>query len=105
MVQGGTQALSRSLFASLVPAHKSGEFFGFYGVFEKFAGLFGPLLFDLVIGFTGSSRNAILSVVGFFAVGAALLALVDVDAGRRAAAEAEAAAHEAPPVREAAAGG
>src|SRR5215471_11224499 len=44
-VQGGTQALSRSLFASLVPAHKSGEFFGFYSVFEKFASIFGPLLF------------------------------------------------------------
>jgi UMF1 family MFS transporter len=97
MVQGGTQALSRSLFASLVPAHKSGEFFGFYSVFEKFAGLLGPLLFDLVIGFTGSSRNAILSVIGFFVVGAALLSRVDVDAGRRAAAEAEAAAHPAPP--------
>jgi UMF1 family MFS transporter len=97
MVQGGTQALSRSLFASLVPPHRSGEFFGFYGVFEKFAGLFGPLLFDLVIGFTGSSRNAILSVIGFFLVGAALLSRVDVDAGRRAAAEAEAAAHAATP--------
>jgi MFS transporter, UMF1 family len=105
MVQGGTQALSRSLFASLVPAHKSGEFFGFYGVFEKFAGLFGPLLFDVVIGVTGSSRNAILSVIGFFAVGAGILSRVDVDAGRRAAAEAEAAAHEAPPAREAALGG
>ena len=38
MVQGGTQALSRSLFASMVPPHKSGEFFGFFSVFEKFAG-------------------------------------------------------------------
>jgi UMF1 family MFS transporter len=97
MVQGGTQALSRSLFASLVPPHRSGEFFGFYSVFEKFAGLFGPLLFDLVIGFTGSSRNAILSVIAFFIVGAALLSRVDVEAGRRAAAEAEAAAHAAGP--------
>ena len=97
MVQGGTQALSRSLFASLVPPHRSGEFFGFYSVFEKFAGLFGPLLFDLVIGMTGSSRNAILSVIAFFVVGAALLSRVDVEAGRRAAAEAEAAAHAAGP--------
>ena len=35
-VQGGTQALSRSLFASLIPRDQSGEFFGFFGVAEKF---------------------------------------------------------------------
>ena len=90
MVQGGTQALSRSLFASMIPPHKSGEFFGFYSVFEKFAGIFGPLIFAGTIAATGSSRNAILSVIGFFAVGAAILALVDVGEGQRAAIEAEA---------------
>jgi len=90
MVQGGTQALSRSLFASMVPPHKSGEFFGFFSVFEKFAGIFGPLIFAGTIAATGSSRNAILSVIGFFAVGAAILALVDVDQGRREAQAAEA---------------
>jgi len=90
MVQGGTQALSRSLFATLIPAHKSGEFFGFYSVFEKFSSIFGPLLFSLTIAATGSSRNAILSVIAFFAIGAVLLAFVDVEGGRRAAREAEA---------------
>ena len=45
MVQGGSQALSRSLFASLIPRDRSGEFFGFFAVVEKFAGIFGPLLF------------------------------------------------------------
>ena len=90
VVQGGTQALSRSLFASMIPPHKSGEFFGFFSVFEKFAGIFGPLIFAGTIAATGSSRNAILSVIGFFAVGAALLALVDVGEGQRAAREAEA---------------
>ena len=58
VVQGGTQALSRSLFASLIPRHKSAEFFGFYGVFDKFAGILGPLLFGLTVGATGSSRRA-----------------------------------------------
>jgi UMF1 family MFS transporter len=82
-VQGGTQALSRSLFASLIPAQKSGEFFGFFSVFEKFAGILGPLIYAGTIAATGSSRNAILSVIGFFAVGAAILALVDVDEGQR----------------------
>jgi len=90
MVQGGTQALSRSLFATLIPAHKSGEFFGFYSVFEKFSSIFGPLLFSLTIAATGSSRNAILSVIAFFAIGAVVLAFVDVDKGRQAARDAEA---------------
>ena len=86
MVQGGTQALSRSLFASMIPPHKSGEFFGFFSVFEKFAGIFGPLIFAGTIAATGSSRNAILSVIAFFAVGGAILALVNVEEGRREAA-------------------
>jgi UMF1 family MFS transporter len=90
VVQGGTQALSRSLFASMIPQHKSGEFFGFFSIFEKFAGIFGPLIFAGTIAVTGSSRNAILSVIGFFAVGAALLALVKVEEGQRAAREVEA---------------
>jgi UMF1 family MFS transporter len=90
MVQGGTQALSRSLFASLIPAHKSGEFFGFYSVFEKFASIFGPLLFALAIAVTGESRLAILSVIFFFISGAAILTFVNVDEGRAAARRAEA---------------
>jgi UMF1 family MFS transporter len=89
MVQGGTQALSRSLFASLVPRHLSGEFFGFFAVSEKFAGIFGPLLFALAIEAFGSSRAAILSVIAFFAAGGFLLARVDVAAGQREARDAE----------------
>src|SRR4051794_22498485 len=92
MVQGGTQALSRSLFASMIPHHKSGEFFGFFSVFEKFAGIFGPLIFAGTIAATGSSRNAILSVILFFAVGALLLWPLDVAEGQRAARAADQAA-------------
>ncbi|MEP6778548.1 MAG: MFS transporter, partial [Gemmatimonadaceae bacterium] len=84
-VQGGTQALSRSLFARLVPKHKSGEFFGFYSVFEKFGGILGPLLFAIALGQSGSSRIAILSIVAFFIVGGAILAMVNVKAGEEAA--------------------
>ena len=90
MVQGGTQALSRSLFASMVPKHKSGEFFGFFSVFEKFAGILGPLFFYVAIELTGSSRAAILSIIAFFAVGAVLLAKVDPAEGARAARAADA---------------
>jgi UMF1 family MFS transporter len=89
-VQGGTQALSRSLFASLIPPHKSGEFFGFYSVFEKFASIFGPLLFWITIATTGSSRNAILSVIFFFALGAIVLSRVRVKEGQAAARAADA---------------
>jgi MFS transporter, UMF1 family len=89
MVQGGTQALSRSLFATLIPRHKAGEFFGFFAVFEKFAGIFGPAIFALMIAWTGSSQNAILSIIVFFVVGGAVLFFVDVDEGRIAARAAE----------------
>ena len=85
IVQGGVQALSRSLFASMIPRARSSEMFALFGVFEKFAGIFGPGVFALIKALTGSSRNGILSVVGFFVLGALLLALVNVDEGRRAA--------------------
>jgi UMF1 family MFS transporter len=86
-VQGGSQALSRSLFATMIPRHKSSEFFGFFAVFEKFAGIFGPAVFAVTVALTGSSRNAILSLIAFFVAGAALLSKVDVEEGQRAARE------------------
>lgn len=89
MVQGGSQALSRSVFAAMVPRQHSSEFFGFFAVFEKFAGIVGPLVFAWMIESTGSSRQAILSVIAFFIVGAILLARVDVEEGTRVAREAE----------------
>ena len=85
MVQGGTQALSRSLFASMIPKEKSSEFFAFFGVFERYAGVLGPAVFAWVVTASGTSRNAILSIVAFFVVGALLLLFVDVERGRRAA--------------------
>ena len=93
-VQGGSQALSRSLFTTMVPKHKASEFFAFFSVFEKFAGILGPLVFAVMIRATGSSRGAILSLILFFLVGGALLAMVDVEKGQRAAREAEARARE-----------
>jgi UMF1 family MFS transporter len=84
----------------MVPPHKSGEFFGFFSVFEKFAGIFGPLLFAAAIAVSGSSRNAILSVIVFFVAGGLLLARVDVEEGRRAAREAEAGARGVRPAEE-----
>jgi len=85
LVQGGSQALSRSVFASLIPKDRTAEFFGFFAVFEKFAGIFGPLLFSAAVALTRSNRAAILSVILFFVAGGALLVTVDIDEGRRAA--------------------
>jgi UMF1 family MFS transporter len=91
VVQGGTQALSRSLFASMIPRQRSAEFFGFFAVVEKFAGIFGPAIFAQVILVTGSSRSAILSIIGFFIVGGSILHFVDIEEGQQAARAAEAA--------------
>jgi UMF1 family MFS transporter len=85
MVQGGTQALSRSLFASMVPRHKSSEFFAFFSVFERYAGVLGPAIFAFVVERSGSGRSAILAVAAFFVLGAAVLAFVNVERGRAAA--------------------
>jgi len=94
-VQGGAQALGRSLFATLIPQHKAGEMFGFFGVFDRFGGAIGTFVFGVMLAATGSSRPAILTLIVFFALGAFLLSRVDVERGRRLAREAEAAAHEA----------
>ena len=90
IVQGGSQALSRSLFARMIPKHKSSEYFGFFAVFEKFAGIAGPAVFAASIALFGSSRAAVLSVIVFFVVGALVLTRVDVTAGEAEAAAAEA---------------
>jgi UMF1 family MFS transporter len=80
-VLGGVQALSRSLYASMIPEEASAEFFGFYSVFSKLSGI-GPLVFGAVSAATGSGRAAILSVAAFFIVGLILLSRVDVDEAR-----------------------
>lgn len=90
LVQGGSQALSRSLFAQMVPRHKSAEFFGLFSVFEKMTAILGPILMAATIHATGSSRGAVLSLLAFFVSGGWVLGRVDVAAGRRAAREAEA---------------
>jgi len=90
LVQGGSQALSRSLFATMVPPSKSSEFFGFYSVSGKFGNVIGPLVFAVVAERTGGGRHAILALVGFFVIGFVLLRFVDVDRGRESAFQAEA---------------
>jgi UMF1 family MFS transporter len=85
IVQGGSQALSRSLYASMSPAAKSGEFFGLYGVMEKFSAIIGPLLFAAAATVFDSSRPAVLSLIALFLIGIFLLTRVNIAEGRRVA--------------------
>ncbi len=80
-VQGGAQALSRSLYGVMTPKAKSAEFFGFYNVSSKFAGIVGPALFAFIGSMAGSSRLSILALVLFFIAGGLLLTRVDVAKG------------------------
>ena len=84
-VQGGAQSLSRGLFASMIPRTRSSEFFAFFSVFEKMAGILGPIVFGIASQITGTGRIGILAVIVFFLGGMALLRRVDVDEGRRVA--------------------
>ncbi|MFC1843612.1 MFS transporter [Thermodesulfobacteriota bacterium] len=79
IILGGSQAVSRSLFSSLIPKGKHAEFFGFYAISAKFASVFGPLIFALIIDLTDSARLSILSLTFFFIIGILLLAKVDTE--------------------------
>lgn len=86
-VQGGVQALSRTIYANMSPKAKSGEFFGIYGLSEKFAGILAPLLYGVVGLITHSPQASISSIVVFFAIGLLALQRVNVEEGSRLAAE------------------
>ena len=81
IVLGGSQALSRSLFAKMIPAGKEAAFFGLYEVSERGTSWMGPLLFSVVIARTGSYRQALLSLIFFFVVGLILLWITNTDKG------------------------
>ena len=81
MVQGGSQALSRSLVGQLMPKSKSAEFYGFYSVSEKFNTVIGPILFSVINQLTGNSKLAIISLVIFFVAGIIMLTKVNIERG------------------------
>jgi UMF1 family MFS transporter len=85
LVLGGTQALARSYFSLLVPRGREAEYFGFYHAMERGTSWFGALTFGLVYQLTDSYRPAILSLILFFVLGAALLVKVDTARGVREA--------------------
>lgn len=87
LFQGGIQALSRSLYTRIIPANKSGEFFGFYNLLGKFASIIGPVLMGSVTLLTGNIRIGILSILVLFILGGFMLMKVDVAEGERIAEE------------------
>ncbi len=77
LVMGGVQSLSRSMYAHLIPAHQSAEFFGFFNMLGKSAAVLGPVLMGVASIASGSVRLSIVVIVVLFAVGALLLMRVD----------------------------
>jgi len=84
LVLGGSQALSRSFYGSMIPESASAEFFGFYTVFSKFSAIWGPLVFATIRQVTGTARLSIISLIAFFIVGLVLLHFVDERKARQA---------------------
>ena len=85
MVQGGSQAISRSIYASMLPPGRSGHFFGLYNVSSKFAGIIGPAFCGFISQATGSLRLAVAAIGISFIAGIWVLSGVDVEKGRRRA--------------------
>ena len=76
LFMGGLQAVSRSFFSRLIPQDMNAEYFGFFSVSQRFASIFGPLIFAVITDLTGSSRLSILSLAVLFIAGGAVLKAV-----------------------------
>lgn len=76
LVQGGIQALSRSLYVRIIPQDKAGEFFGFYNIFGKFAAVLGPVLMGTVAMLSGDPRKGLLAIIVLFIIGGVFLYFV-----------------------------
>jgi UMF1 family MFS transporter len=77
MVLGSAQALSRSLYSQMIPKGRESGFFGLYEISEKGTSWMGQLLFTIIVGITGSFRQAILGLIVFFVVGSIILLFTD----------------------------
>jgi len=84
-VQGGSQALSRSMIGRMMPKSKSAEFYGFFSVFEKFASILGPAIFAVISRIMNESRLSIASLVVFFGLGIYVLSRVNIERGKEVA--------------------
>lgn len=85
LILGGSQAISRSCYGTLIPQGQNAEYYAFYAISGKCAAVLGPLSFALLTDLTGSNRTAILALAVFFIIGMILLLTVDIERGRQAA--------------------
>ena len=72
MFQGTIQALSRSYFAKIIPAEKSGEFFGIYDICGKGASVLGTALVSFLAQVTGSINIGVSALSVMFLIGLVL---------------------------------
>ena len=72
MFQGTIQALSRSYFAKIIPAEKSGEFFGIYDICGKGASVIGTALVSVLSQVTGSINIGVSALSVMFLIGLVL---------------------------------
>jgi UMF1 family MFS transporter len=79
IVLGGSQAISRSLFAQMIPRGKEAEYYSFYEVSERGTSWTGPLIFGLANQMFGSLRYGILALIFYFIAGLIVLPLVNVN--------------------------
>jgi UMF1 family MFS transporter len=79
LVLGGSQALSRSLFSQMIPSGHEASFFGIYEITERGTSWMGPFIFGIVVGATGSYRQAILSLIFLFVAGVTVLLFTDTE--------------------------
>lgn len=79
IVLGGSQAISRSLFAQMIPKGKEAEYYSFYEVSERGTSWTGPLIFGLANQMFGSLRYGILALIFYFIAGLIVLPLVNVN--------------------------
>jgi UMF1 family MFS transporter len=77
LVLGSAQALSRSLYSQMIPVGRESSFFGLYEISEKGTSWMGQLLFTIIVGVTGSFRQAILALIVFFVAGSIILLFTD----------------------------
>jgi UMF1 family MFS transporter len=92
LVLGSSQALSRSIFAKMIPANQEAAYFSLYEISERGTSWVGPLVFGLAVQITGSSRMALLPLIAFFVAGIVVLLFTNV---RRAIQDA---GNDVPPV-------
>ncbi|MCL2610458.1 MAG: MFS transporter, partial [Defluviitaleaceae bacterium] len=71
--QGGIQALSRSIYGRLIPEEESGDYFGFFEIFGRFAAIMGPGIYAIIINVTGRVSFSISGIIILFFVGLFIL--------------------------------